>query len=77
MPNAADTIYRKKSNLSAEDISKITWMLRDMLYTHESGNRQLTTSFLLTLADLYDISISDMLGTKHASNRNKSESFEI
>ena len=69
--------YRKKRNLSVEEVSKITGMSKAMLYAYESGNRQLTASSLLTLADLYDVSIDDMLGVKRTSNREKSASFEI
>ena len=69
--------YRKKRNLSVEAISKATGMSKAMLYAYESGRRQLTASSLLTLADLYDVSIDDMLGTKQTSNREKSASFEI
>ena len=69
--------YRKKRNLSVEDVSKATGMSKAMLYAYESGRRQLTASSLLTLADLYDVSIDDMLGAKRTSNREKSASFEI
>ena len=69
--------YRRKRNLSVEDVSKATGMSKAMLYAYESGRRQLTASSLLTLADLYDVSIDDMLGTKQTSNRDKSASFEI
>lgn len=69
--------YRRKRNLSVEDVSKATGMSKAMLYAYESGRRQLTASSLLTLADLYDVSIDDMLGSKHTSNREKSASFEI
>lgn len=69
--------WRKKRNLSVEDVSKITGMSKAMLYAYESGRRQLTASSLLTLADLYDVSIDDMLGAKRTSNRDKSASFEI
>ena len=69
--------WRKKRNLSVEDVSRATGMSKAMLYAYESGRRQLTASSLLTLADLYDVSIDDMLGTKQTSNREKSASFEI
>ena len=69
--------YRKKRNLSVEEVSKITGMSKAMLYAYESGNRQLTAPSLLALADLYEVSIDDMLGTKRTSNREKSASFEI
>ena len=69
--------WRKKRKLSVEDVSKATGMSKAMLYAYESGRRQLTASSLLTLADLYDVSIDDMLGTKQTSNREKSASFEI
>lgn len=69
--------YRKKRNLSVEEVARRTGMSKAMLYAYESGRRQLTASSLLTLADLYDVSIDDMLGTKHTSNREKSASFEI
>ena len=69
--------WRKKRNLSVEDVSRATGMSKAMLYAYESGRRQLTASSLLTLADLYDVSIDDMLGTKQTSNRDKSASFEI
>ena len=69
--------WRKKRNLSVEDVSRATGMSKAMLYAYESGRRQLTASSLLTLADLYDVSIDDMLGSKHTSNREKSASFEI
>lgn len=69
--------WRKKRNLSVEDVSKATGMSKAMLYAYESGRRQLTASSLLTLADLYDASLDDMLGTKQTSNREKSASFEI
>ena len=69
--------YRKKRNLSVEEVSKITGMSKAMLYAYESGNRQLTAPSLLALADLYDVSIDDMLGVKRTSNREKSASFEI
>ena len=69
--------YRRKRNLSVEDVSKTTGMSKAMLYAYESGRRQLTASSLLTLADLYDVSIDDMLGAKQTSNRDKSASFEI
>ena len=69
--------WRKKRNLSVEAVSRITGMSKAMLYAYESGRRQLTASSLLRLADLYDVSIDDMLGTKHTSNREKSASFEI
>ena len=69
--------WRKKRNLSVEAVSKATGMSKAMLYAYESGRRQLTASSLLTLADLYDVSIDDMLGSKHTSNREKSASFEI
>ena len=69
--------YRKKRNLSVEEVSKITGMSKAMLYAYESGNRQLTAPSLLALADLYNVSIDDMLGVKRTSNREKSASFEI
>ena len=69
--------WRKKRNLSVEDVSRATGMSKAMLYAYESGRRQLTASSLLTLADLYEVSIDDMLGTKQTSNREKSASFEI
>ena len=69
--------WRKKRNLSVEYVSKATGMSKAMLYAYESGRRQLTASSLLTLADLYDVSIDDMLGSKHTSNREKTASFEI
>ena len=69
--------WRKKRNLSVEDVSKATGMSKAMLYAYESGRRQLTASSLLTLADLYGVSLDDMLGTKQTSNREKSASFEI
>ena len=69
--------YRKKRNLSVEEVARLTGMSKAMLYAYESGRRQLTASSLLTLADLYDLSIDDMLGTKHTSNREKSASFDI
>lgn len=69
--------WRKKRNLSVEAVSRITGMSKAMLYAYESGRRQLTASSLLTLADLYDVSIDDMLGAKQTSNRDKSASFEI
>ena len=69
--------WRKKRSLSVEDVSRATGMSKAMLYAYESGRRQLTASSLLTLADLYDVSIDDMLGTKQTSNREKSASFEI
>lgn len=69
--------YRKKRNLSVEEVSKITGMSKAMLYAYESGNRKLTASSLLALADLYEVSIDDMLGAKRTSNREKSASFEI
>ena len=69
--------YRKKRNLSVEEVSKITGMSKAMLYAYESGNRQLTASSLLTISDLYDVSVDDMLGVKRTSNREKSASFEI
>lgn len=69
--------WRKKRNLSVEAVSKATGMSKAMLYAYESGKRQLTASSLLTLADLYEVSIDDMLGTKRTSNRDKSASFEI
>ena len=69
--------YRKKRNLSVEEVSKITGMSKAMVYAYESGNRQLTAPSLLALADLYDVSIDDMLGVKRTSNRDKSASFEI
>ena len=69
--------YRKKRNLSVEAVSRATGMSKAMLYAYESGRRQLTASSLLTLADLYDVSIDDMLGAKQTSNREKSASFEI
>ena len=69
--------WRKKRNLSVEDVSRATGMSKAMLYAYESGRRQLTASSLLALADLYDVSIDDMLGSKHTSNREKSASFEI
>ena len=69
--------WRKKRNLSVENVSRATGMSKAMLYAYESGRRQLTASSLLTLADLYDVSIDDMLGSKHTSNREKSASFEI
>ena len=69
--------YRKKRNLSVEEVAKLTGMSKAMLYAYESGNRKLTASSLLTLSDLYGVSIDDMLGTKHTANREKSTSFEI
>ena len=69
--------YRKKRNMSIEEVARLTGMSKAMLYAYESGNRQLTASSLLTLADLYDVSIDDMLGVKRTSNRDKSASFEI
>ena len=69
--------YRKKRNLSVEEVSKITGMSKAMLYAYESGNRKLTASSPLALADLYEVSIDDMLGAKRTSNREKSASFEI
>lgn len=69
--------YRRKRNLSVEDVSRATGMSKAMLYAYESGRRQLTASSLLTLSALYDVSIDDMLGTKQTSNREKSASFEI
>lgn len=69
--------WRKKRNLSVEDVSRATGMSKAMLYAYESGRRQLTASSLLTLSALYDVSIDDMLGTKQTSNREKSASFEI
>lgn len=69
--------WRKKRNLSVEAVSKATGMSKAMLYAYESGRRQLTASSLLRLADLYDVSIDDMLGSKHTSNREKSASFEL
>ena len=69
--------WRKKRNLSVEAVSKATGMSKAMLYAYESGKRQLTASSLLTLANLYEVSIDDMLGTKQTSNREKSASFEI
>ena len=69
--------YRKKRNLSIEEVARLTGMSKAMLYAYESGNRKLTASSLLTLSDLYEVSIDDMLGTKRTSNREKSASFEI
>ena len=69
--------YRKKRNLSVEEVARLTGMSKAMLYAYESGRRKLTASSLLTLAELYDVSIDDMLGTKQTSNREKSASFEI
>ena len=69
--------YRKKRNLSVEEVARHTGMSKAMLYAYESGRRQLTASSLLTLSDLYDVSIDDMLGAKQTSNRDKSASFEI
>lgn len=69
--------YRRKRNMSIEEVARLTGMSKAMLYAYESGNRQLTASSLLTLADLYDVSIDDMLGAKQTSNRDKSASFEI
>lgn len=69
--------YRKKRNLSVEVVARLTGMSKAMLYAYESGNRKLTASSLLTLAALYEVSIDDMLGTKHTANREKSASFEI
>lgn len=69
--------YRKKRNMSIEEVARLTGMSKAMLYAYESGNRQLTASSLLTLADLYDVSVDDMLGVKRTSNRDKSASFEI
>ena len=71
------TYYRKKRNLSVEEVARLAGMSKAMLYAYESGRRQLTASSLLTLAELYDVSIDDMIGTKHTSNREKSASFEI
>ena len=69
--------YRKKRNLSVEEVARLTGMSKAMLYAYESGRRQLTASSLLTLSALYEVSIDDMLGTKQTSNREKSASFEI
>ena len=69
--------YRKKRNMSIEEVARITGLSKAMLYAYESGNRKLTASSLLVLADLYEVSIDDMLGTKRTSNREKSASFEI
>lgn len=69
--------YRKKRNMSIEEVARLTGMSKAMFYAYESGNRQLTASSLLTLSDLYDVSVDDMLGVKRTSNRNKSASFEI
>lgn len=69
--------YRKKRNMSIEEVARLTGMSKAMLYAYESGNRQLTAPSLLALADLYDVSIDDMLGIKRTSNREKSASFEI
>lgn len=69
--------WRKKRNLSVEEVARLTGMSKAMLYAYESGRRQLTASSILTLADLYDVSIDDMLGAKHTLNREKSASFEI
>lgn len=69
--------WRKKRNMSIEEVARHTGMSKAMLYAYESGNRKLTASSLLTLSDLYDVSIDDMLGTKRTSNREKSASFEI
>ena len=69
--------YRKKRNLSVEEVARLTGMSKAMLYAYESGRRQLTASSLLTLSALYEVSIDDMLGTKQTSNREKSASYEI
>lgn len=69
--------YRKKRNMSIEEVARLTGMSKAMLYAYESGNRQLTASSLLTLSNLYDVSVDDMLGVKRTSNRDKSASFEI
>ena len=69
--------YRKKRNLSVEEVARLTGMSKAMLYAYESGRRQLTASSLLTLSALYEVSIDDMLGTKQTSNREKSASFDL
>lgn len=69
--------YRKKKNLSVDEVALSTGMSKGMIYAYESGKRQLTVSSLLKLADLYDVSLDDMIGTKHTSNREKSASFEL
>lgn len=69
--------YRKKKNLSVDEVALSTGMSKAMIYAYESGKRQLTVSSLLKLADLYDVSLDDMIGTKHTLNRKKSVSFEL
>lgn len=69
--------YRKKKNLSVDEVALSTGMSKAMIYAYESGKRQLTVSSLLKLADLYDVSLDDMIGTKHTLNREKSVSFEL
>lgn len=69
--------WRKKRNMTVQEATRITGISRDAMYAYESGRRQLTAPSLLKLANLYGVSIDDLMGAKCTSNRENAVSFEL
>ncbi len=68
---------RKRSLISVEEAIKKTGISKDAIYAYESGRRQLTAPALLKFANLYEVSIDEIMGTKVTLNRPKSVSFTL
>ena len=56
--------YRKNHNLSQEELSKLLFIRRQTISSYERGKRLPSLDILWDLADIYDVSMDELIGRK-------------
>ena len=60
--------FRKRMNLSQEDLAEYLGVKREMISYYENGSRPIAMDKLIKLSDLYVVEISDLIITQERDN---------